>query len=196
MQAVRDKLAVPVITDIHLPEQANETAAVCDALQIPAFLCRQTDLLVAAASTGRPVMVKKGQFVAPQDMSAVVDKLVTASAAGVLLCERGTMFGYHNLVVDMRALVQMRATGCPVIFDATHSTQLPSANGQVSSGQREFALPLARAACAVGIDGLFFETHPQPDKAISDAAVQLPINEACKLVADAAKLVALGGEIS
>ena len=192
LQTVRERLQIPVITDIHLPEQAAPVAKVCDALQIPAFLCRQSDLLAAAAATGRPVMAKKGQFLAPQDMTAVAEKLSAGGAGGVLLCERGTTFGYHNLVVDMRGLVQMRATGWPVVFDATHSTQLPGAAGDASSGQREFAAPLARAACAVGIDGLFMEVHRAPAEAISDAAVQLDIDAACALIDHAVTLAKLG----
>ena len=188
---VKAKLQVPIITDIHLPEQAAPVAEVCDALQIPAFLCRQTDLLVAAAATGKPVMVKKGQFLAPEDMQAVVDKLQAAKANGIMLCERGTMFGYHNLVVDMRALVIMRATGCPVVFDATHSTQLPGSAGTSTGGQRELAPVLARAAAAVGIDALFIEAHPQPEQAVSDAAVQLPLAEAAATIKAVAQLAAL-----
>ena len=188
---VKAKMQVPIITDIHLPEQAAPVAEVCDALQIPAFLCRQTDLLAAAAATGKPVMVKKGQFLAPEDMQAVVDKLQAAKAAGVMLCERGTMFGYHNLVVDMRALVIMRATGCPVVFDATHSTQLPGSAGTSTGGQRELAPVLARAAAAVGIDALFIEAHPRPEQAVSDAAVQLPLAEAAATIKAVAQLAAL-----
>lgn len=188
---VKAELQVPIITDIHLPEQAAPVAEVCDALQIPAFLCRQTDLLVAAAATGKPVMVKKGQFLAPEDMQAVVDKLQAAKASGIMLCERGTMFGYHNLVVDMRALVIMRATGCPVVFDATHSTQLPGSAGTSTGGQRELAPVLARAAAAVGIDALFIEAHPRPEQAVSDAAVQLPLAEAAATIKAVAQLAAL-----
>ena len=188
---VKAELQVPVITDIHLPEQAAPVAEACDALQIPAFLCRQTDLLVAAAATGKPVMVKKGQFLAPEDMQAVVDKLQAAKANGIMLCERGTMFGYHNLVVDMRALVIMRATGCPVVFDATHSTQLPGSAGTSTGGQRELAPVLARAAAAVGIDALFIEAHPHPEQAVSDAAVQLPLAEAAATIKAVAQLAAL-----
>lgn len=189
LAAVRKQCQVPVITDIHLPDQAAVVAPCVDALQIPAFLCRQTDLITAAAATGLPLNVKKGQFVAPQDMLAVVAKARSAGDGGVLLCERGTMFGYHNLVVDMRSLVQLRSSGCPVVFDATHSTQLPGAGDDGSSGGlREFAPVLARAAAAVGVAALFVETHPDPDRAISDAAVQLPLEEARQLVHVVAKL--------
>jgi len=165
------------ITDIHTPDDAERVAAYVDVLQIPAFLCRQTELIVAAARTGRAVMIKKGQFVAPEDMLHAVEKARDAGAAEVLLCERGTTFGYHNLVVDMRALLIMRRAGVPVVFDATHSVQLPSAGG-TSGGQREFVTPLARAAAAVGVDGFFFETHPDPATAMSDAATQLPLDAA------------------
>jgi 2-dehydro-3-deoxyphosphooctonate aldolase (KDO 8-P synthase) len=168
LAAVKDALGVPVITDIHETWQAAPTAEVADVLQIPAFLCRQTDLLVAAASTGRTVNVKKGQFVAPPDMANVVAKLAGAGAGGILLTERGTSFGYHNLVVDFRALPQLRALGHPVVFDATHSVQLPGGLGTASGGQREYVPHLARAAAAVGIDGLFVEVHERPESAPSD----------------------------
>ncbi|MBF2735645.1 MAG: 3-deoxy-8-phosphooctulonate synthase, partial [Betaproteobacteria bacterium AqS2] len=184
----KEELGVPAITDIHLPGQAAAAAAVCDALQIPAFLCRQTDLLAAAAATGLPVLVKKGQFLAPWDMSEVAAKLEAAGAAGVLLCERGTMFGYRNLVVDMRALAIMRETGWPVVFDATHSTQLPGAAEGASGGEREMAPVLARAAAAVGIDALFLEAHPRPAEAVSDAAVQLPLPQAAAAIASVARI--------
>ena len=185
---VRDELQVPVLTDIHQPDDAAVAAEACAALQIPAFLCRQTDLLAAAAATGRAVHIKKGQFLAPGDMAGIVGKARAAGASDILVCERGSSFGYHNLVVDMRALVEMRATGCPVIFDATHSVQLPTAGDGESSGQRRMALALARAAVATGIDGLFLEAHPDPTRAVSDAAVQLPLAAAADLIAAAADL--------
>ncbi len=185
---VREQLAVPVLTDIHVPADVAEAAAVCDALQIPAFLCRQTDLIEAAAATGKAVHIKKGQFLAPQDMAGAVAKARAAGAESVLVCERGSTFGYNNLVVDMRSLVVMRATGCPVIFDATHSVQLPGAAQEASGGQRRMALPLARAAVAVGIDGLFLEAHPDPAQAVSDSATQLPLEAAVDLIAAAADL--------
>ncbi|MFN7951595.1 MAG: 3-deoxy-8-phosphooctulonate synthase [bacterium] len=165
---VRRAIGVPVTTDVHLPEEAREAGEIVDLLQIPAFLCRQTDLLVAAAATGRPVNVKKGQFVAPEDMRNVVGKLTASGAAGVALTERGTCFGYHMLVNDMRALPIMRGMGVPVVFDATHSVQLPGGLGHASGGQREFVEPLARAALAVGVDALFLEVHPKPEEAPSD----------------------------
>lgn len=169
LQSVATECDVPVTTDVHVPEQAQAAAEVVDLLQIPAFLCRQTDLLVAAANTGRPVNVKKGQFLAPEDMAYAVAKLRESQCAHVAVTERGSSFGYHNLVVDMRGLVWMRkATDCPVIFDATHSVQRPSAGRGVSGGDRESAPVLARAAMAVGVHGIFAEVHPQPDQALSD----------------------------
>lgn len=170
-------LGVPLLTDIHEPGQAAPAAEVVDILQIPAFLCRQTDLLVASARTGKPVNVKKGQFLAPEDMAPVLSKLQAGGAGKIALTERGTTFGYHNLVVDMRGLATMREMGVPVIFDATHSVQLPGGQGQSSGGQRQFIRPLTRAAAAVGIDGLFLETHPNPPEAKSDGENSLPLNE-------------------
>ncbi len=166
---------VPVLTDIHEPSQAEEAARVVDILQIPAFLCRQTDLLVAAARTGRVLNVKKAQFMAPEDMSAVLSKCAEAGNRQVILCERGTSFGYHQLVVDMRSLAVMRSLGAPVMFDATHSVQTPGGKGTTSGGDRRFVLPLARAAVAVGVDSLFLEVHPDPDKARSDGPNMVPL---------------------
>jgi 2-dehydro-3-deoxyphosphooctonate aldolase (KDO 8-P synthase) len=174
---VKETVGTPVTTDIHLPEQAAPAAEVCDLLQIPAFLARQTDLLLAAARTGRAVHVKKGQFMAPSDMRHVIGKLETAGCQNILLCERGTFFGYGHLVNDMRALVQMRQLGAPVVFDATHSVQQPGGLGSATGGQREMVVPLARAAVAVGIDGLFFETHPDPDSSPSDGPNLVPLAE-------------------
>ena len=165
---IRDELDVPVISDIHLPEQAETAAEVLDVIQIPAFLCRQTDLIVAAARTGKPVNIKKGQFLAPWDMANVVEKARDAGSARILLTERGASFGYNNLVADMRSIPIMQETGCPVIFDATHSVQLPGGAGSKSAGQRQFAPLLARAALAAGADGIFVEVHPDPDHALSD----------------------------
>jgi len=172
---IRRDLAVPVVSDIHEPAQADKAAAVLDMLQIPAFLCRQTDLLTAAARTGKAVSVKKGQFVAPWDMKNAVEKLRGAGGKNILLTERGSSFGYNNLVVDMRSLPVMRSLGCPVIFDATHSVQLPGGQGNSSGGQRQFIAPLARAAVAAGVDGLFMEIHPQPEKALCDGANSLAL---------------------
>jgi 2-dehydro-3-deoxyphosphooctonate aldolase (KDO 8-P synthase) len=173
---VKAQLGLPIVTDVHQPEQAAMAAEVADLLQIPAFLCRQTDLLSAAAATGRPVNVKKGQFLAPWDMANVVQKLREADAAGILLTERGASFGYNNLVVDMRGLAVMRALGVPVCFDATHSVQIPGGLGDKSGGQREFAPILARAAVAAGVDAVFMEVHDDPDSALSDGPNMLPLD--------------------
>jgi 2-dehydro-3-deoxyphosphooctonate aldolase (KDO 8-P synthase) len=174
---VRAAAGLPVTTDIHLPEQAAPAAAVCDLLQIPAFLARQTDLLAAAAATGRPVHVKKGQFLAPADMRHMVGKLEAAGCRQVLLGERGTFFGYGRLVNDMRSIPQMQALGPPVIFDATHSVQEPGGLGDATGGNRAMVEPLARAAVAIGADGLFFETHPDPDAAPSDGPNMVPLDQ-------------------
>ena len=175
LKEVRDRFGVPVLTDIHEPGQAAVAAEFVDILQIPAFLCRQTDLVVAAAETGKVVNVKKGQFVSPWDMEHAVNKLRGAGTEKILLTERGASFGYNNLVVDMRALPVLRGLGCPVIYDATHSVQLPGGAGGSSGGQREFIPPLARAAMAAGIDGLFLEVHPDPDRALCDGPNSLPL---------------------
>jgi 2-dehydro-3-deoxyphosphooctonate aldolase (KDO 8-P synthase) len=172
---VRRQTGLPVTTDIHEPIQAAPAAEVCELLQIPAFLARQTDLLLAAAQTGRAVNVKKGQFMAPGDMRHVATKLGEGGCQDVLLCERGTFFGYGRLVNDMRALPQMRGLGCPVVFDATHSVQEPGGLGDATGGNRAMVEPLARAAMAVGIDGLFCETHPDPDKSPSDGPNMVPL---------------------
>jgi 2-dehydro-3-deoxyphosphooctonate aldolase (KDO 8-P synthase) len=175
------ELGLPTLTDIHVPDDALLAARYVDVLQIPAFLCRQTELLEAAARTGKAINIKKGQFAAPEDMRHAAEKVRGAGNDGVMLCERGASFGYHNLVVDMRSLVIMREAGAPVVYDATHSVQLPSAS-TTSGGQREFVLPLARAAVAVGVNGVFFETHPDPSKALSDAATQLPLSDAERFI--------------
>lgn len=176
LQEVKDQLHVPVLTDIHESYQAVIAAEVVDVLQIPAFLCRQTDLLLAAAETGKAMNVKKGQFLAPTEMSQVVKKLRSAGVKNLLLTERGNSFGYNTLVVDFRSLPQLQDLGCPVIFDATHSVQQPGGQGGTSGGQREYVAPLARAAVAVGVDGLFMEIHPQPDEALSDGPNTLPLH--------------------
>src|SRR5689334_20775941 len=175
LQAVKDELGVPVLADIHEPSQAEAAARVCDILQIPAFLCRQTDLLEAAARSGAAVNVKKGQFLSPWDMKHVVDKVRGAGNDRVFLTERGTSFGYNNLVVDMRSLQVMREFA-PVVFDLTHSMQLPGAAGDGSGGMRQFGETLARSATAAGIDGLFLEVHDNPDAALSDSATQWPLD--------------------
>ena len=168
LRRVRASVGVPVLSDVHQVEEIGPAAEVLDVLQIPAFLCRQTDLIVAAARTGKPVNVKKGQFLAPRDMRNVVDKVLSVGNRNVLLTERGTSFGYHNLVVDMRGLVELRALGFPVVFDATHSVQLPGAGGDRSGGERQYVPALARAAVAVGIDALFMEMHEDPDRTLDD----------------------------
>lgn len=175
LERVRAATGLPITTDVHLPEQATAAGQVCDLLQIPAFLCRQTDLLLAAAATGKAVNVKKGQFVAPADMKHVVVKLLAGGCQDVLLCERGTFFGYGRLVNDFGGLITMRAMGVPVIFDATHSVQQPASRGDSTGGDRALVEPLARAAAAVGIDGLFLETHPAPDQSPSDGANMVPL---------------------
>jgi 2-dehydro-3-deoxyphosphooctonate aldolase (KDO 8-P synthase) len=181
-QTINEEYGFKTITDIHSPEQCERVGAVVDALQIPAFLCRQTDLLVAAAETNCAINVKKGQFLSPQEMKFVVDKLEEAKAKEIWQTDRGTTFGYQNLVVDMRSFAIMGANGHPTIIDATHSVQLPGAAGGVSGGQREFVPALARAALAAGANGVFLETHPNPEKAISDAASQIPLAELPALI--------------
>ena len=173
---VRKQIGVPVLTDVHEAEDIAAVAAAVDVLQTPAFLCRQTDFIRAVVATGKPVNIKKGQFLAPHDMKNVVDKAVEAGGKDrILVCERGASFGYNNLVSDMRSLAIMRETGCPVVFDATHSVQLPGGQGTKSGGQREFVPVLARAAIATGVAGLFMETHPDPDKALSDGPNAWPL---------------------
>lgn len=174
---IKETLGLPVVTDIHEAEQCAKVGEVVDVLQIPAFLCRQTDLLIAAAKTGRVIKIKKGQFLAPWDMKNVVSKVLSADNPNVLLTDRGTSFGYNTLVSDMRGLPIMAETGCPVIFDATHSVQQPGGQGTTSGGQREFVPVLARAAVAVGVAGLFIETHEDPDNAPSDGPNMVPLDE-------------------
>ena len=185
---IKRELDLPILTDVHEPSQCVRVAEVADVLQIPAFLCRQTDLLVAAAKTGRVVNVKKGQFLAPWDMKNVVDKLEGEGNSRLLLCERGSCFGYNNLVVDMAGLVQMRDYGYPIVFDATHSVQKPGGNGGSTSGNRDMAPHLMRAALAVGIDGLFVETHPNPDYAWSDGPNQIFLKDMYQLLSDAVRI--------
>ncbi|HEU5339400.1 MAG TPA: 3-deoxy-8-phosphooctulonate synthase [Sulfuricaulis sp.] len=180
---VRKQIGVPVLTDVHEAEDIAAVAAAVDVLQTPAFLCRQTDFIQAVVAAGKPVNIKKGQFLAPQDMKNVVDKAVEAGGRDrILVCERGVSFGYNNLVSDMRSLAIMRDTGCPVVFDATHSVQLPGGQGTKSGGQREFVPVLARAAVATGVAGLFMETHPNPDKALSDGPNAWPLGHMKKLL--------------
>jgi len=173
---IRQDYAIPVISDIHEAAQVSPVSEVLDVLQIPAFLCRQTDLLVAAARSGKAINLKKGQFVSPWDMTNAVNKVKSSGNRNLLLCERGFSLGYNNLVVDMRSLTIMRSLGCPVVFDATHSVQLPGGAGTSSGGQREFIPPLARAAVAAGLDGIFMEVHPQPEKALCDGPNSMPLD--------------------
>lgn len=177
LKKVKDDVGVPILTDIHQVQDVSQVADVADILQIPAFLCRQTDLLAAAAKSGRVVNVKKGQFLSPWDMTNVVKKLEEAGTKNICLTERGSSFGYQNLVVDMRSLPVMRDLGYPIIFDATHCVQLPGGGGTCSSGQREFVAPLARAAAAVGCDGFFMEVHPHPEEALSDGPNMVRLKE-------------------
>ena len=175
LEAVREKIGVPVLTDVHEDTPLGEVADVADVLQTPAFLCRQTNFILAVAGQGRPVNIKKGQFLAPWDMKQVVQKARSTGNEQIMVCERGVSFGYNNLVSDMRSLAVMRETGCPVVFDATHSVQLPGGRGDSSGGQREFVPVLARAAVAAGISGLFMETHPNPEVALSDGPNSWPL---------------------
>ncbi len=189
---VRKEIGVPVLTDVHTEEEVPDVAKVVDVLQTPAFLCRQTDFIHAVASAGKPVNIKKGQFLAPSDMKNVVDKAREASGAdNIMVCERGASFGYNNLVSDMRSLAIMRETGCPVVFDATHSVQLPGGQGTSSGGQREFVPVLARAAVATGVAGVFMETHPQPEKALSDGPNAWPLGRMKELLATLKEIDAL-----
>jgi len=182
LEGVRERVGVPVLTDVHEGTPLAEVASVADVLQTPAFLCRQTDFILAAASQGRPVNIKKGQFLAPWDMERVVEKARSTGNESIMVCERGVTFGYNNLVSDMRSLAVMRATGCPVIYDATHSVQLPGGQGDRSGGQREMVPVLARAAVAAGISGLFIETHPRPDEALSDGPNSWPLKRMRELL--------------
>jgi 2-dehydro-3-deoxyphosphooctonate aldolase (KDO 8-P synthase) len=185
---VRRQVGVPVLTDVHEDTPLAEVAAVVDVLQTPAFLCRQTNFIRSVAACGKPVNIKKGQFLSPWEMGNVVDKARDTGNREILVCERGFSFGYNNLVADMRSLVAMRATGCPVVFDATHSVQLPGGQGSSSGGQREFVAPLARAAVATGVAGLFMETHPRPEAALSDGPNAWPLVRVEPLLATLAAL--------
>lgn len=188
---VKQTIGVPVLTDVHEDSPLDQVAAVVDVLQTPAMLCRQTNYIQKVAATGLPVNIKKGQFLAPWDMVHVVEKAKQAGNSQIIVCERGASFGYGNLVSDMRSLAIMRATACPVVFDATHSVQLPGGQGAVSGGQREFVPVLARAAVAVGIAGIFMETHPNPDKALSDGPNSWPLGQMHSLLANLKELDAV-----
>ncbi|OYV75885.1 MAG: 3-deoxy-8-phosphooctulonate synthase [Acidithiobacillus ferrivorans] len=184
LEKVRSEIGVAVLTDVHEKEDVAAVAAVVDVLQTPAFLCRQTDFIQAVAAAGKPVNIKKGQFLAPWDMQQVVAKAKATGNDDILVCERGVSFGYNNLVSDMRSLAVMRNTGCPVVFDATHSVQLPGGQGERSGGQREFVPVLARAAVAAGVAGLFMETHPHPDQALSDGPNAWPLGQMLRVLKD------------
>ncbi len=178
LSEVKKQIGCPVLTDVHLPAEVETAAPVVDILQTPAYLCRQTDLIDAVAASGKPFNIKKGQFLSPREMISVLTKAIDAGAEGrILVCERGSTFGYNNLVVDMRSLAVLGRTNCPVVFDATHSVQLPGSEGTRSGGQREFIAVLARAAVAVGVSGLFMETHPNPDNALSDGPNAWPLGK-------------------
>ena len=177
LQKVKDEIGVPVLTDVHEDTPMDEVADVVDVLQTPAFLCRQTNFILKVAATGKPVNIKKGQFLAPWDMKNVVDKALTTGNKNIMVCDRGVSFGYNNLVSDMRSMAVMRDTGCPVVYDATHSVQLPGGQGSVSGGQREHVPVLARAAVAAGLSGVFMETHPNPAKALSDGPNAWPLDK-------------------
>ena len=191
LDTVRHELDLPVLTDIHEPAQAEAAAEVCDVLQIPAFLCRQTDLLVAAGRTGRAVNIKKGQFLAPWDMGNAIEKVAGTGNHSILVTERGASFGYNNLVVDMRSFGVLRRFGYPVIFDVTHSVQLPGAAGKASGGQPEFIAPLARAGMAAGVEGIFLEVHEDPPRALSDGSNALPLEQLPALLAQLQKIAAV-----
>ena len=193
---VKGETGLPILTDIHTPEQAGAAAEVADIIQVPAFLCRQTDLLLAAAATGRTVNVKKGQFLAPWDTAGIVGKLRGAGTRKILLTERGTCFGYNNLIVDFRALPVMRSLGVPVVYDATHSMQRPGGGGSFTAGTPEFIADLARAATAVGVDALFFEVHDDPPRALSDASTQFPLSEFPALLRGLIAIDALARRVS
>ncbi len=184
LSMIREGYNIPVLTDIHLPEEANEVARVVDYLQIPAFLCRQTDLILSASRTGKPVNIKKGQFLAPWDVKNIIDKFTSTGNRQLMITERGTTFGYNNLVVDFRAFPIMKGFGYPVIFDVTHSLQLPGGRGDSSGGERQYAATLARAAVAAGVDGLFMEVHPEPERALCDGPNMIPLAELPSLISE------------
>lgn len=195
LKKVKQQFDVPILTDIHKADEAEGVAEVADILQIPAFLCRQTDIVVAAAKTGKPVNIKKGQFMAPEDMKAIAQKAESVGNDQIMLTERGTTFGYHNLVVDFRSLIIIKNLGYPVIFDATHSLQLPGVGGNISGGQPQFIFPLARAAVASGCNALFIETHPSVEEALCDGANMLPLNRLKALLIQLKRLDELINEI-
>ena len=186
LQKIKSEFDLPIITDIHETKEIESVSQVADILQIPAFLCRQTELVVEAANSGRWINIKKGQFLAPEDMTKISAKV---DRSKVMLTERGTTFGYRNLIVDYRSLLIMKETGCPIVFDATHSLQLPGGGGAVSSGQPQYVIPMAKAAAAVGFDGLFVETHPNPNDALSDAGAMIELNQMEKLLTEVTRIM-------
>jgi 2-dehydro-3-deoxyphosphooctonate aldolase (KDO 8-P synthase) len=196
LERVKEEVGVPVITDIHSAAEAERASQVVDAVQIPALLCKQTDIVLAAGRTGKPINIKKGQFLAPEDLVWIIRKVESTGNRQILLTERGSIFGYHNIVVDMRSLVLLRRVGYPVVFDATHSVQLPENNGFQSGGQPEFIRPLARAAVAVGIDAIFIETHPDPANALCDGACMLPLRELGETIKELVQLQAVVKHLS
>jgi 2-dehydro-3-deoxyphosphooctonate aldolase (KDO 8-P synthase) len=191
LAAIKERVGVPVLSDVHETAEVLPASQVLDVIQIPAFLCRQTDLIMTAARQGKPVNIKKGQFLSPSEIAPIIQKVTAAKNRRILITERGTTFGYNNLVVDMRSLVAMRKLGFPVIFDATHSVQLPGAKGQASGGEREFIPPLARAAAAVGIDGLYLEVHPNPKEARCDGPNSLRLSEVTALLREIKNITAI-----
>jgi 2-dehydro-3-deoxyphosphooctonate aldolase (KDO 8-P synthase) len=195
LEKVRERVGCPVLSDVHTPDEVAAAASVLDVVQVPAFLCRQTSLIEAAGACGKPVNVKKGQFLAPEDMGNVAEKLRAAGARDVLLTERGASFGYHDLVVDFRGFARMRALGCPVVFDVTHSLQRPGGLGRASGGEPALAVMMARAAAAVPVDGFFIETHPNPAQALSDAASMLPLDQLEALLTHVARIAAMAREL-
>lgn len=194
LKQIKTELGIPVISDIHLPDQAEKAAQVLDIIQIPAFLCRQTDLILAACRTGKPVNIKKGQFLAPADCQNIVEKAKSTGNQDIAITERGTCFGYNNLVVDFRSIHTLRELGMPVIFDATHSVQLPGGSGNSSAGERQFVAPLAKAAVACGAHGLFMETHPDPDKALCDGPNSIPLDQMKNLLTHLVNIRKVAGQ--
>ena len=194
LSLVKEKYGFPVLTDIHTPDEAKPVSEVADIIQIPAFLCRQTELIESAARTGRIINIKKGQFLSPEDMKFAAEKAERAGNDKVILTERGTFFGYRNLVVDFRSILIMKSLGYPVLFDATHSFQTPGGRGDSSGGRRDFSIPFAKAAAVLGVDGIYIETHPNPDEALSDSAVMLPLHSMEKLVVELNKILSIRGK--
>ena len=194
LKQIKTQLDIPVISDIHLPDQAEEAAITLDVIQIPAFLCRQTDLILAACATGKPVNIKKGQFLAPADCRNIVEKAKSTGNRDIAITERGTSFGYNNLVVDFRSIHTLRELGMPVIFDATHSVQLPGGSGTASAGERQFVPPLAKAAVVCGAHGLFMETHPDPDKALCDGPNSIPLDQMKNLLTQLVNIRKVAGQ--